>query len=126
MLAPALALLVVVLGALAVDRTAVLVDQRQLVTLAQAAAADAAALGVDEDALRSTGHLRYDRQAIHRSIARSLAAHPEVEARWSIDQRSLRLVLERPARVVFGPAIGGPRTQRVVARASAALALTGP
>lgn len=125
-LAPALALLVLTLGTLAVDRTAVLLAQRRLVVAAQAAAADAVAAGVDQDELRTTGQLRYDATAIDRSIRRSLIGDEQVQMGWSITDGVLEIRLRRSAPIVFGLALGGSRGERISARASAVLALSGP
>ena len=60
MLMPAAVLIVMVLGAIAVDLTAVRLGQRELIAAAGDAANDAVTVGLDEAALRSGQGYRLD------------------------------------------------------------------
>jgi hypothetical protein len=74
-LVPALLLVVLLLGSLAVDRAVVFLFERELHALAASAANDAAAAGVDASHLRATGEFRLDSVAVaavaERTIGRS-------------------------------------------------------
>ena len=67
MLMPAAVLVVMVLGAIAVDQSIVYTRQRELVAAAEAAANDAAGYGLDRDAF-------YDRNEVVFDLARARAA----------------------------------------------------
>jgi Flp pilus assembly protein TadG len=71
---PAAVLILMVLGALAVDFTAVHLRQRELENAADAAANDAAAAAVDSPGLRNDGEVLIDRQLAASVIAASVGA----------------------------------------------------
>ena len=77
---PAAVMILVVLGALAVDFTAVHLRQRELENAADAAANDAAAAAVDQQLLRSTGELAIDPQLARSVVVESVGARNLPEA----------------------------------------------
>ncbi|MEE9416608.1 MAG: pilus assembly protein TadG-related protein [Acidimicrobiales bacterium] len=71
---PAAVLILMILGALAVDFTAVHLRQRELENAADAAANDAAAAAVDSPGLRDDGEVLIDRQLAASVIVASVGA----------------------------------------------------
>ena len=71
MLMPAAVLVVMVLGAIAVDQSIVYTQQRELVAAAEAAANDAAGYGLDRDAFYQRNEVVFD---LARARAAALAA----------------------------------------------------
>lgn len=80
MLMPAAILIVVVLGAITVDLTAVRLGQRELIGAAADAANDAVTLGIDERALRAGEGFRLDPARARRAVLDSLAAKGLLDA----------------------------------------------
>lgn len=122
MLMPAAVLIMIVLGALAIDRAVVFGAQRDLVATAEAAADDAAS-AVDEARLRAEGRVDLDPAQIDRAV-RLAAAHAdgEVTASWEIDGGAVVVRMERRVELIFSPGVpGGPDHQAVRARAEAEL-----
>ncbi len=74
MLMPAAVLVVMVLGAIAVDLTAVRLGQRELVAAAGDAANDAVTVGLDEAALRRGDGYRLDATRAEQAVLEALAA----------------------------------------------------
>jgi len=74
MLMPAAVLIVMVLGAIAVDLTAVRLGQRELIAAAGDAANDAVTVGLDEAALRAGAGYRIDTARAERAVLDTLAA----------------------------------------------------
>jgi hypothetical protein len=74
MLMPAAVLILMVLGAIAVDLTAVRLGQRELVASAGDAANDAVTIGLDEVTLRAGGGYRIDAGRAETAVLESLAA----------------------------------------------------
>jgi len=74
MLMPAAVLIVMVLGAIAVDLTAVRLGQRELIAAAGDAANDAVTVGLDEAALRSGQGYRLDPDRARGAVLDALAA----------------------------------------------------
>ncbi len=128
MLMPAAVLVMVVLGAIAVDRAIIFGAQRDLVATAQAAANDASSLGVDIDALRSDGEVVADLQAMEAAVELSLStADPVTSMAWWLDGDRVVVRLERRVDLVFTPAVPGAASSEVVtATASAELRLSEP
>lgn len=127
LLMPAAVLVVIILGALSVDRALVFGAQRELVNEAQAAANDAAALGIDVDALRAGGAVRYDRDRIDRAVRSSLAGVDGITVRWVIDGDEIVVRLERRVSYVFTKGVPGAADTAVVhATARARLVRTTP
>jgi hypothetical protein len=123
MLMPAAVLIVVLLGALAVDQAVVFGGQRQLVTAAQRAANDAVALGVAVEDLRAEGVVRLDPVRIDRAVGAALADVDGVTvSSWERRGDVLVVRAARQVPVVFAGAIPGlERSRRVTAVATAEL-----
>ncbi len=120
MLFPAAFLIMLVLGALAIDAGAVFLHQRDLAAAAGAAANDAATLGLDLDRLRDGGEPALDddlaRDAVVSSLQRRgvldrLAEPPTVEV---VDDRTIEVTLVSFADYVISPALPGNRGGRLV------------
>lgn len=131
MLMPAAVLVVIILGAIAVDLSAIYLGQRDLVAGAQAAANDAAAYGIDQDVFyrSSGGEIRYDEGRVRTAVNRAIAARdisptsgPSISYETTPD--GLRVVVSFTDDVpyIFAKAIPGtPSTSSVRAEASALL-----
>lgn len=122
-LMPAGVLILLVLASLALDRALVFGEQRNLVSIAQAAANDAVAAGVDPDALRGDGRVELDPDRVARAIELVVAAEErDLTVDWSIQGESVLVHLEREVHYVLSPAVpGGRRTERIRANARAEL-----
>lgn len=115
MLMPAAVLIVIVLGALAIDRAVVFGAQRELINTAQAAANDAATLGIDLDAVRVEGTLQYDRGRIDAAIERSVDGDDGIVVTgWEIDGDHLVVRLEKRVEYVFSKGVPGGSDSTVV------------
>jgi hypothetical protein len=90
MLMPAAVLIVLVLGAMAVDLSVVHLGEREVSAAASAAVNDAVTEGINQDALYSTGSYSLDPARVAEVIAVSLAAQEQTG---------------RDLRVVRGPAL---------------------
>ena len=123
MLMPAAVLVLVVLGAIAVDSAVVFMAQRDLVSGAQAAANDAAAYGIDEAAFRAGLGYRYDPARVERAIDGALAARRVTAThRWFRRGDRIVVVLDTSVEYIFAQAVpGGPTRTTVHARADARL-----
>lgn len=126
MLMPAAILIVLLLGAIAVDSAIVYLEQRQAYNVAFDAANDAAGAGLDRDLARTTGQLVHDPGRVREIAAAAVAAsdvdHLElVDAR--IDAGVVEVVVDVRVQHLFGPAFGGlsSETVRVAARAEGEL-----
>ena len=107
MLMPAAVLVLIVLGAIAVDHAVVFGVQRELISDAQDAANDAAAYGIDPAAVRS-GRLDYAATRVELAVRRSLAAHDSsATASWHVDGDRLVVELQGTAPRIFGRALPG-------------------
>lgn len=126
MLLPAAVLVVVILGAIAVDRALVFSDQRDLVQTAQAAANDAAALGADVEGIRNGETVALDRARIDATLRRTVdldadAAHP-ISLTWRLEGDEVVVRLTRTVPRMFTGAIPGTApTTTVTATARARL-----
>lgn len=123
LLMPAAVLIVLVLGALAVDRAVAFGAQRELVVTAQAAANDAVALGIDVDGVRTGEPPTLDPALVDRAVAASVAAgvavgDEPISVAWSIDRGTIEVRLEQRVELVFAPGVPGAG-EYVVVRASA-------
>ncbi len=123
MLMPVAVLIVIVLGAIAIDRAVIFGAQRELVQSAQAAANDAAAAGIDVESIRDgAGAPSFDPARVDRIIAASLVGVDDlVERRWYVDGDEIVVVLEQRVDLVFTKAVPGAEETAVVnatARAS--------
>ena len=74
MLMPAAVLIVLLLGAIAVDSAIVYLGQREAYNVAFDAANDAAGAGLDLEAARTSGEIVYDPDRVEAIAARSVAA----------------------------------------------------
>jgi len=121
---PFAVLIVVILGAIAIDRAVVFGAQRELVQAAQAAANDAAAVGVDVDAIRADGAVdpSFDRARVERVVTASLVGVDDLVARrWYLDGDEVVVVLEQRVGFIFTKGVPGAADGTVVratARAS--------
>lgn len=123
MLMPAAVLVVVLLGALAVDQAVVFGGQRELVTAAQRAANDAVALGVAVEDLRAEGVVRVDPARVDRAVSLALAdVEGLVASSWERRGDVVVVRVVRRVPVVFAGAIPGvERSRQVTATATAEL-----
>lgn len=128
MLMPAAVLIMVVLGALAVDSAVIFGAQRDLVATAQAAANDAASLGVDIDRLRGDGEVEVDLAEMDRAVTLAMSvAPPGTQLDWWVQGDEVVVELRRDVTLIFSPAApGSRRTETITARASAELRLSEP
>lgn len=124
MLMPAAMLIVVVLGAIAIDRAVVFGAQRELIQEAQAAANDAAAIGADPDTIRDgTDEVRLDRGRVEAAIQDSLTGIEDlVDVSWQTQGDEVVVTLEQRVQYVFTKGVPGAHdTTTVTATARARL-----
>lgn len=122
MLMPAAVLVVVILGAITVDSAVVFSAQRELVSAAQAAANDAVAYGIDENAFRDGRGYVLDPVRVEDAIVRSLASDGlHARHRWHPDGNRVVVELDQDVTPVFAQAISGHRRMTVRAQANASL-----
>lgn len=115
MLMPVAVLIVILLGAIAVDRALLFGAQRDLVATAQAAANDGVAAGVDVGALRRGDATAIDRAAIDQAVRAAAAeADGAVAVGWEIEDGFVVVHLRRQIRLVFTPGVPGASAQEVV------------
>jgi hypothetical protein len=125
MLMPAAVLVVIVLGAIAVDQSVVYTRQRELVAAAEAAANDAAGYGLDRDAFYAHDDVELDEAraraaAVAALRARGLDGGVLVSVRAAGD--AVEVVLATDVPYLFAKAVpGAPDEVRVTAHASARL-----
>ncbi len=110
---PAAVLIVLVLGAIAVDLSAVHLAKRQVLDLAASAANDAVTAGLDQPTFRATGDYVVDPTLAADAVERTVAAN-DPDGRTSVvrvtvgptpDQVTVEL--RTTARPVFAPALPG-------------------
>lgn len=120
MLMPVAVLIVVILGAIAVDRAVVFGAQRELVHAAQAAANDAAAVGADLDDLRDdradgADRVGFDRTRIDRAVRASLVGVDDlVDHRWTLRGDEIVVELEQRVELVFTKGVPGAADTTIV------------
>ena len=133
MLMPAAILIVIVLGAIAVDLSVVLLGERDAASLATAAANDAATAALDETRFRERGEFRLD-EARARQIARSAITGSSTElADLDVDVRVVEVGGEPAVRVtvrgvveyIFAKALPGVDTTVDVEASATAVARPG-
>jgi len=126
MLMPAAVLIVMVLGAITVDLTAVRLGQRELVAAAGDAANDAVTVGLDEADLRRGAGYRIDPALAQQAVVESLAAkgllddlaEPPTVVVTSADTVEVRLARRVPH--IFAKALpGAPHDELVRATVTA-------
>lgn len=133
MLMPAAVLVVMVLGALAVDFTVARLARRDLAAAADAAANDAVTAGLDEALFRETGQFVLDPARVDAVVRASLALHTDDvvgRATVSVDTDAaagiVTVTLHSTADAVFGRAIPGFRTLDVSASSTAQVDIGTP
>lgn len=125
LLMPAGLLVVVVLGAIAVDLGGVYLGRRELVHAAGAAANDAVTEGLDEARLRRGEGYRLDPARVEAAVWRSLDAQGVLDdlraaPLVSVDDATVTVTLDGRVEHVFAKALpGADDTTRVRARGSA-------
>lgn len=120
LLFPAAFVIVLVLGAIAIDSAAVFLHQRELMAAAGAAANDAATLAVDRDRLRDEGERWLDPARVDEVVATSLARRgllddllePPIVAITGHERVEITLVAH--AAYVIAPALPGGFDGRTV------------
>lgn len=123
MLMPAAVLVIVILGGIAVDSAVVFSAQRELVNGAQAAANDAVAYGIDENAFRSGHGYVYDPARVEEAIARALSSRRiTARHRWHRVGNRIVVELDQTVSFIFAKAVPGAHHGTTVhARADAIL-----
>ncbi|CAN5584168.1 hypothetical protein BH20ACT2_BH20ACT2_24990 [soil metagenome] len=108
MLMPAAVLVVIILGAIAVDLSVVYLAERDLSAAAAAAANDAVTYGFDEEAYRRGEGYVIDPRRVDEAVTRSLQRR-DIDARPSvrIDGDEVEVTLAGTAEYVFAKAIPG-------------------
>ena len=123
MLMPAAVVIVLLLGAIAVDSAIVYLEQRQAYNVAFDAANDAAGAGLDRDRLRTTGEYVYDPGRV-RELAEEAVDASEVHGLTLVSARAdgdgVAVIVDVRVRRLFGQAFGGrsSETLRLTARAT--------
>jgi Flp pilus assembly protein TadG len=136
LLMPAGVLVVIILGALAVDSAVLFLGERELADLTAAAANDAATAGLDAESFYGCGALRVDEARARDVVGAVIAARSSdaVEVTGvgvTVDNSATTPEVTVSARgtvqLVFTPAIPGTvRTRAVDARSTAAARSLGP
>jgi len=129
-LVPAGFLVLIVLGALAVDSAASYLAQRQLRDTLTAAANDAVTAGLSNGSFYSNGSLTLDPAQTAAAVCTSVLAQADgdlhdVQLWMATDGRSIRLAATARVDAVFGRALPGVGI-RTVRAATTAVAATGP
>jgi len=129
---PAAMLIVLLLGAIAVDLTIVHLRQQQAIEAAASAANDAVTAGVDQDALRSGHGYRLDPDRVRAAVERSVRAQgltdelveaPEIT---EPDAWSVTVVLSLRADYLFARSLpGAPSGTTVQGTATATVTVAG-
>jgi Flp pilus assembly protein TadG len=126
LLMPAAVLIVIVLASLCVDFAIAFLGEREVSSLAQSAANDAATAAVDQDHLRETGEFRLDPERVEQVVAATIAASstevdleaPRVEVTVIDGEPAVRVELTGTVDYVFAPVLpGGPDGVEVSAAA---------
>lgn len=128
MLMPAGVLIVLVLGALAVDSAVAFLGERELADLTAAAANDAATVSIREDSFYRCGRLELDEQRA-RDVAAAVAQARRSDAvtitgidvlvRNDLAPPQVTVAASGTVALVFTPALGSTGTRRVDARSVA-------
>jgi Putative Flp pilus-assembly TadE/G-like len=128
MLMPAAVLIVLVLGAIAVDMSVVHLAKRDLVNLATSAANDAATFGIDPAGVRDRRGRRLDPKRVEQSVQRSLAFHhpagridpPEVTiAINNAGVEEVTVTLHMTVEYIFAKALPGRQETTITAAGTA-------
>jgi hypothetical protein len=126
LLFPAAVLIVLVLGAIAVDLAAVHLAKREVLELAASAANDAVTAGLDQGRFRATGEYVIDPTLAADAVDRAVAAN-EPDGRTTVVRVEIgpgpgqvTVELAAPADPIFSSALpGGPGTTTVTGSATA-------
>lgn len=111
MLMPAAVLIVLLLGAIAVDSAIVYLGQRQAYNVAFDAANDAAGAGFDLDAARTSGDIVYDPERVEALAVQAVAAAgiDDLElVSAEIDGTGVVVTVRRTVQHLFVQALGDP------------------
>lgn len=122
MLMPAAVLIMLLLGAVAVDSAIVYLAQRQAYNVAFDAANDAAGAGLDVDAVRTTGEIVYDPDRVRALAAQSIAAAgiDDLElVSAELDGAAVVVTVRRSVEHLFVQALGEPARDELVISARA-------
>lgn len=130
LLFPAAFLVVLVLGAIAIDAGVLFLEQRELAAAAGAAANDAATLAVDHDVLRTSGQVVLDPARAEQAVAGSLASRGVLDRlsgppQVLVDGDRITVSLTARADYVIARALPGTETGRQVAATAGARAAIG-
>jgi Flp pilus assembly protein TadG len=120
MLMPVAVLIVLLLGAIAVDSAIVYLGQRQAYNVAFDAANDAAGAGFDPDAARTSGEIVYDRDRVEALAAQAVAAArlDDLElVSAEIDGTEVVVTVRRTVEHLFVQVLGDPARDEVVVSA---------
>lgn len=121
LLMPVAVLIVIILGAIAVDSSITFLAQRELVDATQAAANDAATYGADTGRIRSGSGYVLDPTRVDEAVQRAFAARglDHADVSYEVVDGSLVVHASRRVSTVFSKAIpGGVGTVVVTARAT--------
>lgn len=130
MLMPAGVLIVLILGALAVDSAILFLGERELADLSAAAANDAATAALNESAFYECGRLQLDEQRALQVASASAAARVsdavtltaiDIDVRNELNPPELTVAASGTVRLVFTPAVPGTTRTRAVQAQSVAV-----
>lgn len=130
MLMPAGVLIVLILGALAVDSAILFLGERELADLTAAAANDAATAALDPDAFYKCGRLRLDEdqaQSVARAVTtvRTSDAVTLTDLAAAVDNGAtppeITVTATGTVRLIFTPAVPGTSRTRIVSARSTAV-----
>lgn len=133
MLMPAAVMIVIVLGSIAVDFAIAFLGEREALSLASAAANDAATAGLDQERFRETGEFALDPDRVRRVVDATLAASSSelddvtVEVGFLIvdGTEAVRVVVRGTVEYVFAKAIPGAPDRIEVEASATAVARVG-
>lgn len=131
LLVPAGVLVLVVLGAIAVDSAVAFLAQRELAGTAAAVANDAAAAALAEGAFYDEGPVRIDESVVRRLVEKALADRTprgvsDVVADVQVPGRQVCVVLTGRVDFIFARAVPGAARGTTVTGRAAATAVEGP
>ncbi len=129
MLMPAAVVIVLLLGAIAVDSAIVYLEQRQAYNVAFDAANDAAGAAIDRDIARRSGEIVYDPGRV-REVAAATVAAAGLDELTLIDARNddgtIVVTVEVRVKRLFGQAFGAESARSLTISARALGEVRGP
>jgi hypothetical protein len=133
MLMPAAVMIVIVLGSIAVDFAIAFLGEREALSLASAAANDAATAGLDVDRFRSDGEFTLDHERARRVVEATLAVSSTELHGVTVDvsfpvvdgTEGVRVVVRGTVDYVFAKAIPGAPDHLEVEASATAVARDG-